>query len=844
MHVFNDKQYLLTLLEEGATVITPNNRLCESLIQYYFSHHLNKTMDKPVCLPYNLFLIKAYEQINFINPHTPRPIVLNRAQCQHLWHNLIKSQIEITYSEGLLESVMSAWERCEQWQITSEHSEFHYTPQTRQFQKWWQLFNKQLIKNHLITEYQLVSYLIQEERILFSQPVVWVCFDEFNPQQIQLQQHLQKQGIKQYQYDLKERTSKPNLLAAQDDKEESQQLIAWLHLKLKEGNQRIGVVVPDLSKNVQALKRTLTQHFDPELFDLTLGQTLDEFPLVAHALCWLNLDTQFITAYEAALLLQSPYLGSAQEEFLLRSEYLQEESLLENQTISLSTFIQNLNTSAPKLANLLEQIKPFPKQATIHDWIEHFQARLNSLGFPGEMGLNSENYQCFNRMMLLFDEFRQLSLLTPTLTQANALELLNLLAKNTIFQAQKINPRIQISGLLEASGCEFECLWVMGLTNECLPKKVHLSAFIPPQLQRTLHMPHSQPARELHLAKQSLQRLLNSAPHVVFSYPKLKGDSPNLPSPLITQHLNFELLPMNDRVVQAQELISLNESYTLPIKDEECVHGGTAILANQAKCPFKSFAEHRLSAQSISSTTDGLNAKARGKIIHKVMELLWQILEHQEKLLTLDQETLEEYITQAINKALAPVKQQYPQLFSPLLQDIEYIRLKRLTFDYLQWEKQRPPFTIAALEQSYDLNLAGLNFQVRVDRLDQVGHNKWVIDYKSTLPSSKPWNENRPKEPQLLLYALLDKHINTLLLMQLKTGKVNCSGLSEENQGISGINTLKKDETWENLRAHWRTQLTVLAQEFQQGHCPPQPAQLTLCQHCDYQNLCRFQANE
>ena len=140
--------------------------------------------------------------------------------------------------------------------------------------------------------------------------------------------------------------------------------------------------------------------------------------------------------------------------------------------------------------------------------------------------------------------------------------------------------------------------------------------------------------------------------------------------------------------------------------------------------------------------------------------------------------------------------------------------------------------------------MAGLDFKVRVDRLDQVEDKKWVIDYKSSLPPNKPWNEDRPKEPQLLLYALLDEQINALLLMQLKTGKIVCSGLSEEKQDISGITSLKKEEQWSEYRSKWQQQLTLLAEEFAQGYCPPQPASLTLCKQCDFQSLCRFQNNE
>ncbi|MFJ1268316.1 PD-(D/E)XK nuclease family protein [Legionella lytica] len=843
MHVLNNKEQLFALLAEGATVITPNNRLSDAITRQYFHTQNRNTIDKPICLPYGVALVKAYAQLNFTAPVETCPTLLNSHQCQYLWRKLIKSRTNITYSEGLLQAVISAWERCELWQIASDDPHFHYTPQTRQFQQWWQAFNKDLNKKNLIAECQLVPYLINAYSPLLSGPVIWACFDDFTPQQSLLQQHLEQQGFPQYQYDLPTRVTDVKLLAAHDEKEEYQQLISWLHLKIQEGSQRIGVVIPDLQQKPSAVRRLLAQYFDPAVLNVSLGQALNEFPLVAHALCWLNLDAKSISAHQAALLLQSPYLGGAKEEFLARAEYLQNSVLLEDQHIPFTQFINELETYTPKLAALISQISTYPNDASVQDWIELFQKRLNTLAFPGDYGLSSANYQCFSRFSLLFDELRQLSILCPRLTKTEALETFEQLVENTIFQAQKTDSIIQISGLLEASGCEFDHLWMTGLTDQCLPQKVSLSAFIPPQLQRDRHMPHSLPARELHFAKQTLNRLQQCANSVVFSYAELQGDTPNLPCSLITGHPEFVRLEAETNLLQETQLIAIDESFLLPIKAEEQISGGTALLANQAKCPFRSFAEHRLRAKESSQTTDGLDAKTRGQIIHKVMELLWQKLQNQQALFTLNAASLDEHIDAAIHMALEPLTQQHPETFPELVRTVEYTRLKRLALSYLEWEKQRSPFTISALEQSFTINLAGLDFNVRVDRLDEVADKKWVIDYKSSLPSSKPWYEERPKEPQLLLYALLDKEINALLLIQIKAGKIVCSGFSEEKHAISGISTLKKDETWEDCRDHWHNQLTHLAEEFQQGHCAPQPAQLTICQQCSFQSLCRFQAN-
>src|SRR5690606_33249085 len=48
-------------------------------------------------------------------------------------------------------------------------------------------------------------------------------------------------------------------------------------------------------------------------------------------------------------------------------------------------------------------------------------------------------------------------------------------------------------------------------------------------------------------------------------------------------------------------------------------HGGTAVLKDQAACPFRAFATHRLNAREMEVPQTGLTLRERGNIIHEVM---------------------------------------------------------------------------------------------------------------------------------------------------------------------------------------------------------------------------------
>ncbi|KTD10469.1 PD-(D/E)XK nuclease family protein [Legionella hackeliae] len=838
----NRKEQLLASMKQGAYVITPNNRLSSELLTDFAKAFPQQIHKKPHCLPYGAFLINAFQQLCHEQSQATHPLLLTPHQTRHLWHQVL-STTEATVSRGLMNAVEEAWVRCNLWLQDIHHPAFGYTHQTRQFQHWALQFTHELQHRHAITESQLAVYLTSQNANFNATQIIWACFDDFTPQQKQLQHYLAAQNAQSDYFDLEEKTANIYQYGAQNEEDEYTQLFHWIKERLAQGNTRIGVVIPDLEKKSSFLQRKLQHHLSSEEFNISLGKPLADLPMVAHALSWLSLDGQTLNIHQARLLLSSPYLASSQSELLARAYVMENSFCLRELNFSQAAFVGELTTKAPKLAKLLQSIVSYPEEASVQTWITLFHQRLKNLGFPGEATLNSANYQCYQRLLLLFDEYKQLALITPSLNRGDALAAFKQLADSTIFQPQKMATPVQILGLLEASGCAFDSLWVTGLTDQCLPQSVKLSAFIPLSLQRDGLMPHADPARELYLAEKTISRLKNASSFSVFSYPRLVEDKPNMVSPLVSDLTDYQPIRL-DVVSLTSALETVVEEYSLPFIGPEKISGGTAILANQAKCPFRAFAAHRLHVRNGLETSDGPDAKERGQLIHKVLELLWATLKSQKNLLQLEENALNQYIESAINTALEPIIQQRKYSFSPIIQEVELERLKQLVQASLDWERQRPAFEIEALEQEFKINLADMTFRVRVDRLDITENGqKWVIDYKTSLPQSLPWNEERPKEPQLLLYALLDDAINTLLFTQLKAGHLTPKGLSEEDLTTPGISSLKKGQTWTELRQYWHDQLNELAHEFIQGHCKPQPSSPSICQQCDYQNLCRFKVS-
>lgn len=829
---------LFKAMRDGATLITPTNRLSNQLLHDFFNAKASTAMPKPRCLPYQTFLRDRFKKVRHHYPTKTHPLLLTQAQYRHLWREVV---IEHTRhcSDGLMERMADAWASCQAWRLDCNDEAFANTPQTRLFQQCQQTFQQRLDNMDAITEEQLATYLIAYPQVFHDiHTLLWVCFDDYTPLQCALQDALQAEGCQQHHHDLPPKPTLAHQYTAKNLDDEYVSMMAWLKQKLAEGNTRIGLIVPDLETQSASLERLLQEHLLAHQFNVSLGKPLTNTPLVSHALHWLSLDGKTLSNHQARLLLHSPFLKGAESEFAMRADAMQHLSLLKEPTLSFQSFIDALEHTAPLLSATLRALNDYPKEASPATWVTHFKKRLNIIGFPGDYPLESGTYQCFQRLMLLFDDYQPLSVITPLMNQDEALQALRELSTATIFQLKTPTAPVQILGLLEASGCRFQSLWVCGLTDQCLPKRPHFSAFIPLHVQKEQAMPHAVLEREWQLAEQSLMRLLHGSDDCVFSYPCFMGDLPQLPSPLIT-HLPALALTQSRAPTFTTHLIAQEESYCLPLAPTELVSGGTTLLANQAMCPFRAFAAHRLHAKPAPIITEGIDPSERGQLMHRLMEYLWQHLRTQQHLLSITSQALDNLIDEAIQYTLAPFFDKHP-LYSSLIKTLEASRLKRLATACLAWEKERPPFEVVALEKEFTLSLAGIDFRVRIDRLDRINENTtWVIDYKSRLPTKKPWNDDRPEAPQLLLYALLDDHIHALIFLELRAGRLTCSGLSEDALSIQGINALKKDEHWNDKKETWRQQLTQLADEFGSGHCPPTPTHAATCDRCDFQSICR-----
>ena len=90
---------------------------------------------------------------------------------------------------------------------------------------------------------------------------------------------------------------------------------------------------------------------------------------------------------------------------------------------------------------------------------------LRAIGFPGGQTPGSAEYQTLVRWRELLAEFSALERVQGPLDLGGAYRRLARLAASTIFQPEGGDPPVQVLGLLEANGLEFDHLWITGLTR-------------------------------------------------------------------------------------------------------------------------------------------------------------------------------------------------------------------------------------------------------------------------------------------------------------------------------------------------------------------------------------------
>jgi ATP-dependent helicase/nuclease subunit B len=765
-----------------------------------------------------------------------------------------------------------------------------------------------------LVESQLAALLTnQAAPASFRLPAtLWLAgFDRFTPSQELLLQALQSAGIHIHRVKPRMQTAQRRIVHAADPRHERESCALWIRKQLQaQPDLRIGVLVPDLGKHRAEIDRTFRRLLTPASaqspagamppFEFSLGSSLAKMPVIAAALlllAWVARPASELSATAATTLLTSRFLaGSAAEaQALAEADAALRQAGLLTAGISIATLLRRTSTAsrvkalpAPVHARLQAAAALGRQMQTgtrlPSAWALVVASMLAAFGWPGYQPLDSFAFQAQQRFLTLVDQMALLDLTGQRRPWSDFVDSLTAAAQQTLFAAETRDAPVQVLGAAEAAGLEFDALWFLHVQEDSWPAPGRLHPLLPPALQQHAGMPHARHTLDQQLAQAQMRRIASSVgssgPGAVCSYSLQQDGVEARPS---------RLLPLfTDQAPQALPGANLTPAISALRQETEPIQvrawpldrpaGGSEILKRQAACGFQSFAVRRLNARGLESEAWGLDDRERATLLHRALECLWQPVGSNDPqslhLHTKDDldsaranGRLTAMIDRAIDQALAnELAQATGDRWLLAYLHAEKQRLQDRITAWLLVESARPEFGVCAVEQELpNVPIGALHLNLRADRIDLVqadtlqGQGLLVLDYKTgSSISVRSWDQDRPKEPQLPIYAIFglangrscgltqDAATSPLVpvvgvaFAQIRAGRDRLLGSALNPQMQLGQEPDDKNQLDEQKLQAWSSAITGLADAFAHGHASVNPREgKTTCTLCGLQGVCR-----
>ncbi len=600
------------------------------------------------------------------------------------------------------------------------------------------------------------------------------------------------------------------------------------------------------------------------LYGIEGGQPLADYALVRAALDVLQLSGGALEFPQLASLLRSPYIGcGTPSQRAVLELALREHNIAEADLARLSELAAALRAGeGGALADTLRGIA----QAWTGDtgrtdhgvgWARDFAARLEAGGWPGEQALGSEELQQCERLRDLLGELSTLGGSGTLLSFRQALDLLRALARRTSFEAATPDVPVTLTESIDDPLIDYDGIWVAGLSAESWPAPPRADPFAPIGAQRTAGYQAASAHGQLDAARQAMSAWQRCTAQLVMSWPWADGDVPLQPSQLLGVPPRAHGAPVAsaspDRLVASLRQNARRErrpaERALAWPAGQRLKGGTKVLQLQALCPFKAVAELRLGAQRVPEPRPGLDRLARGQVLHRALELVFAQLKDSRELRqrAANPPALQALVRAACDRAVGERLALGMERVPDALVDNEKLRLTGLIGELLREELVRAEsaeFTIAALEDAQDLELAGFPIRVRMDRIDRLDDGRVIVlDYKSGAPQSFRPLDERPRQAQLLAYAVLTRaRVAGVAAVHLGARDIRWRGAAAEPSLLPGLGRPRvPTAAWPELLVHWRQVVEKLVRDYAAGASAVDPLP-GACLACQLPALCRVDA--
>ena len=520
---FYDVRPLAGALEAGLPILTPNHRLARRIRESWAMHLYEQgrpCSETPQVYALEHWLQNCYEERLLAGELLPR--LVTPQQALELWQQVIEAHPDssgLLRPRGAAQLAVDAYHNLLLWQVdwrAEPHaSEFRLDADARLFTEWADAFEQRLQSSNLALLETLIPQLAGQKSY---SSILLVEFGEVAPLH---REYLQGQCKELLQHRNILEDAGLELQACENPEQELEQAAAWAReLYEREPGHRIAILLPDLQQRLHAVNRVLEAEFSAEadLFqgfqhprvpaNISGGVSLGACRPVEVALALLSLPVREIELPQLVRLLHSRYRdgsGSAAEQQLLQKLYERgnlsvSSSLIRHECSRLDAQF----SSGLELGQQLQQLadrRLLRERQSASAWTASFSEGLELLGWPGSHALDSEEYQQLDAFQQCLERLAELDTVCGPLDWRGALEKLEILCRETVFQAQTEDSRLQVLGMLEAAGLQFDALWITGMSSMNWPPQPTPNPFVPRSLQTRLGLPHAGPARELAYAE-------------------------------------------------------------------------------------------------------------------------------------------------------------------------------------------------------------------------------------------------------------------------------------------------------------------------------------------------------
>jgi ATP-dependent helicase/nuclease subunit B len=852
--------------------ITPSSRLAYSI---RFARALRRQeagetawLSAPV-LTWSQWLSQLLDEQILAGAVSQRPITPQQALA--LWSDIVSDDISVG-ATGVASLCMQAWEKLHGFNLPSpdEWSAAETSVDATQFEGWLSRYESALEEHGFIDPARWARDLPDLIRAgQFSLPD-HIEFSGFalglTPLQRSVEEALVECGVDVRSSVDTGDAGDVSILAADDFDEEIELAAAWARQRLDRGDRRIGIVVTDLSSRIEEVDRVMKRVLLPghlsELRDemrpwhIALGAPLSSFPVVSLALDALRLSSESPGVAVLGSLLRSPFFVSDIESQCRAAAIDAKLRDLPGASVTFSVLERvaghvDADGLLARFSSWREVRLAGEDDREPGQWAHQFMAELSAMSYGAGAALTSPEYQSWRAFIEVVDELSAVGGVLGRISRARALDLLVQFCNGRLFREKNLGAPIEIMSPKEAMGGAFDALWVQGVDDTNWPSPAQPDAFLPRYLQDVFL--EATPEGQHQQAEIILGSLRCAAPEVVMSYARFDGDLELRLSDLVGgSHLSD--LSLLRSIVPAfprqAELDDCGEDIQAPVFEGDRVKGGTQVLYDQAVCPFRAFARHRLRAIAVQEPQSGLDARLRGTLMHDALERFWGAVRGSEALKAMSGDDLAVLAHDCAQQAMRVLEKKNPDALSEEVTALELERLKQRLLDWTEMERQRPDFTVEAIEQKHQVEIGGLHFSIKLDRVDRVESGLIPIDYKTGSPKPARWSTlGRIEDPQLPCYALaMDKPPAGIAFGKLKPSELGFVGISAFNEGIPGVQEMEKcsrglfrhHSDWGDLLAEWEKAIGELVAEYRDGVARVAPIRAGVCDWCELKSLCRL----